>query len=120
MFAAARRLLQPKGIVRSVSENGTFAVLQFEEASGRQSAILFAREALPSLPGRDVAFEVEASDKPGKTNACGLRLCDAAEATGTIKFYDVIKGFGVVVGKDQKESFIHHSQITDIGPLPPS
>jgi len=45
-------------------------------------------------------------------------LCGAAEATGTIKFYDVIKGFGVVVGKDQKESFIHHSQITDIGPLP--
>jgi len=47
-----------------------------------------------------------------------VRLCDAATATGTIKFYDPVKGFGYVVGKDGRETLLNHSQVTDLGQCP--
>lgn len=45
------------------------------------------------------------------SQAKGLRLCDAASATGTIKFYDSMKGFGYVIGKDGQETRVNHSQV---------
>jgi CspA family cold shock protein len=47
-----------------------------------------------------------------------VRLCDAKEATGKIKAYNPIKGFGFVAGKDGAETLVHYSQVTDLGNIP--
>eukprot|EP00669_Euglena_mutabilis_P009455 TRINITY_DN4356_c0_g1_i1.p2 TRINITY_DN4356_c0_g1~~TRINITY_DN4356_c0_g1_i1.p2 ORF type:complete len:154 (-),score=50.74 TRINITY_DN4356_c0_g1_i1:169-609(-) len=117
MFASARRLLQPTGVVKSVFAK--FALLEFTEGEAKKTALLLPTSATPALAGRNVAFEICPSEKiAGKNEAKGLRLCDAASATGTIKFYDPVKGFGYVVSKDRQETLVHHSQIADLGQYP--
>jgi len=85
-----------------------------------KDAFLLPSNAAPSLIGRDVAFEVVPSTKAGptKTEVRRLRLCSPSEATGTIKSYNPVLGFGFVTGKDGMESILHHSQVTDFGPFP--
>ena len=33
--------------------------------------------------------------------------------TGTVKFYNEVKGFGFIAGEDGKEYFVHQTGITD-------
>jgi len=117
MFAVARRLLQPKGTVKLIASK--FAILEFTEGDKPRNALLTSANAALGLEGRAVSYDVIPSSKvAGKTEAKGLRLCDAASATGTIKFYDSMKGFGYVIGKDGQETRVNHSQVTDLGQCP--
>eukprot|EP00669_Euglena_mutabilis_P009596 TRINITY_DN4457_c0_g1_i2.p1 TRINITY_DN4457_c0_g1~~TRINITY_DN4457_c0_g1_i2.p1 ORF type:complete len:134 (+),score=4.34 TRINITY_DN4457_c0_g1_i2:68-469(+) len=91
----------------------------FKDGDELKTALLMPSKALPSLAGHAVVFKVEPSEKTkSKTEARGLRLCDPAEATGTLKLYNPIRGLGIVVGKDGTEIVVHHSQVTDLGQSP--
>jgi len=117
MFVFARHLFFPKGVVKSIQRK--YAFLEFKDGTEVKAAFLLPSNATPSLVGRDVAFEMAPSARAaGKTEAWGLRLCEASEATGTIRFYDPIAGFGFVTDKDGKESLVHHSKVVDLGPCP--
>jgi len=117
---ATQYLLRPKGFVKFTTDK--LAVLQFQGGGtppASKTAVLWPEEAGRPLAGRDVLFEiVPSSRKTGKFEAHGVRLCDAKEATGKIKAYNPIKGFGFVAGKDGAETLVHYSQVTDFGDVP--
>jgi CspA family cold shock protein len=117
MFAAARHLLLPKGVVKAVPSK--FAILQFTEGGTTKTALLLPPSAVPGLVGRGVSFKVGPSTTDAsKFQALEVRLCDAASASGNIKFYDPLKGFGFVTATDGRELFVHHSQVADFGQSP--
>jgi len=117
MFAAARRLCQPKGVVKSTGRKFNF--LEFQDGGVPKVVLMLPLGIDKRLADRDVAFEVVPSSKAAdKTEARGVRLCEPKDATGKLKFFDCSKGFGVVVGKDGKESLVHHSHVLDFGSTP--
>jgi len=117
MLAVSRHLLRPKGVVKANTTK--FAFLEFQEGNATKTAVAISWKADKTLAERSVAFTTAPSPKDAnKPEARGVRLCDAAEATGTLKFYDSIRGYGAVVGKDGKRLMVHHSQVTDLGNIP--
>jgi len=117
MLQATRRLLQPHGTVKFTCPR--FAILEFQDGGVPQTARLLPSALARRLACRNVPFELKPYPKgKTKTEATGLRLCTAIEATGTLLFYDPLKGIGRVVGKDGKESLVHHSHVTDLGDIP--
>lgn len=52
-----------------------------------------------------------ASRCSSRAQAHRVRLYDAKEATGKIKMYNPIKGFGFVAGKEGTETLVHYSQV---------